>query len=324
MQDALAGRLRDLCTLAGRVPWWTQAAGSNVSVKGANELLIKASGRRLDEVRDRGAMASLAWPAVGRALRALSREPQSDAAADAAYRVALSAHLAAGSPPPSMETGLHALIDCREVLHLHALSAVALAHLSQHEPREVSRLFAAQSLSWRFVPATVPGWSLAAAVADGPAVDAWLLGNHGLVLAGDDVADKLRAYREVERAWAAEHPRRATIADVAAADAMQRPWLGGTAPLEPTLPDVAVFRADIEAITEPVANADGAGRRLRPPATSHARGPRELWAAHLALHEWLPTLSPLSAAYVDRVADLPQERWRRAQAAAGSQGEPRG
>ncbi len=100
---------------------------------------------------------------------------------------------------PSIETSLHALLPHRFVIHTHSVRTIAIAIRADAEARFRDRL---DGLSWAFVPYVFPGLPLTRAIKDAMGirpVDIIVMGNHGLVVAGDDLDATAALIEKVER-----------------------------------------------------------------------------------------------------------------------------
>jgi ribulose-5-phosphate 4-epimerase/fuculose-1-phosphate aldolase len=119
-------------------------------------------------------------------------------------------------PGASLETAMHAVLPQRVVLHVHCVNTIAWA------VRENAAIHLAQRLDglrWQWIPYVASGLPLArkiqSALAASTEIDVLVLGNHGLVVAGEDcgaVEDKLCDVRQ----RLAVQPRQAHPADYAA------------------------------------------------------------------------------------------------------------
>jgi hypothetical protein len=109
---------------------------------------------------------------------------------------------------PSIETAMHAVIRHRVVIHVHSINTIAWA-IRVDGPDQVKERLA--GLHWRWIPYAASGIPLAReigkAVASAQETDVLILGNHGLVVCGDDCCTAERLLREVERRLAIT-PRR--------------------------------------------------------------------------------------------------------------------
>jgi rhamnose utilization protein RhaD (predicted bifunctional aldolase and dehydrogenase) len=107
---------------------------------------------------------------------------------------------------PSIETTLHAVMSQRVVLHVHCVETIAQACLLDAPQRLAGAL---AGLDWVFVPYVRPGVSLAREMARHlrPKTNVVVLGNHGLVVAGDSAAEAAQLRAEVS--WRLARPPRA-------------------------------------------------------------------------------------------------------------------
>jgi rhamnose utilization protein RhaD (predicted bifunctional aldolase and dehydrogenase) len=143
-----------------------QGAGGNTSIKYADRLIVKASGTRLEDALTKNIFVDVSM-ADGLAM-------------------------ADGGPTPavdgvraSIETSLHAVIPHRVVAHLHALDILALGVRVDGEAILEERL---AGIRWAWVDYTKPGVGLAQSVKaalDSRPADVIVLGNHGIVVAGE-------------------------------------------------------------------------------------------------------------------------------------------
>lgn len=178
--------LRTVSARMGSDPALVQFAGGNTSVKDGEVMWIKASGTLLAEARLRDIFVPVDVAEMRSALAA--REPRADRPAEFL--------LGGGGLRPSIETSLHAVFARRVVLHVHCVNTIALAIRADAEARLAERL---AGLDWAFVPYAKPGAELAAQVDErlGPDTNVVVLGNHGLIVAGDSVAAARLAVTEV-------------------------------------------------------------------------------------------------------------------------------
>lgn len=154
-----------------------QGAGGNTSVKEGPRMWIKASGTQLQDALVMDIFVPVDWRAIA---NALTDDP---AQADRPDQFLLAKGLR-----PSIETSLHALLPARVVIHVHCVNTIALAMRGDAKAQIAARL---QHHEWAFVPYAKPGAPLALAVraAAGPETNVFVLGNHGLLLAANTVAD---------------------------------------------------------------------------------------------------------------------------------------
>jgi len=199
-----------LCARLGAEPWYTQGAGGNASQKRDGMLIVKASGRRLDQ-----ALQPAAWTVLR-----LAEARQIALAGGEDFTAAM-----LGPARASIETGLHALSTSRLVLHLHFVPALAEAIRCDGEAR-LGALLA--GLDWAWVRYARPGAPLAAACLSRPA-PIMLLDRHGIVLNGEDT-------QQISALLAGLEARLAARPDRCGLPANHR-----LARLPPCFPDQAVF-----------------------------------------------------------------------------------
>jgi rhamnose utilization protein RhaD (predicted bifunctional aldolase and dehydrogenase) len=201
-------RLLDLTQRVGNDPLLTQASTGNSSVKLDDILWIKASGKWMaDAVRD-DIFISLNLSEVVRDCVRRRVDPA------VRYRGA------------SLETALHAVLPHRMVLHLHCVDTIAWA-VRRDGPVQLQRLL--EGLPWQWIPYTASGLSLSGAIelalSTQARTDLFVLGNHGLVVCGENAAAIEDLLNEVRRRVAI-HPRKPHPPDYAALREMARnsPW----------------------------------------------------------------------------------------------------
>ncbi|MFL6840205.1 MAG: class II aldolase/adducin family protein [Bradyrhizobium sp.] len=173
--------LRSLSARIGHSPHLIQAAGGNTSLKARDTLWIKASGAWLKDAVAEDIMVPVTMSPLLSAVE--SRDPAADEP-QAFTNEALNPRRLR----PSIETTVHALMPQRVVLHVHCVHTISLAVQADCEAEAARRLV---DLRWAFVPYFRPGLPLALAIAERlrPGVDVLVLGNHGLVVAAETVAE---------------------------------------------------------------------------------------------------------------------------------------
>ena len=195
--DALAA-LRRLSRDIGRDRTLTQAAGGNTSLKRDGILWVKASGTWLAEAETRDIFVPVRIAPLLEALRT------GDARAEKATDFVAS-DLSDSALRPSIETAVHAAMPQPVVLHVHCVNTIAQAVLDDGEARIAWRLTEA-GLAGRFayIPYCRPGVPLARQIARiaSERIDILVLGNHGLIVAGTDLADAARRLDAVVAALA--------------------------------------------------------------------------------------------------------------------------
>lgn len=173
----------------GRDPELVQGAGGNSSLKHDGVLWVKASGKWLSEASADDIFVPVALDAA-RGIAASGNDDFSAAAlGDRKLR-------------PSIETGLHALLPHRVVLHVHSINVLCHAVVDAGEVAVRARL---NGMRWHWVPYARPGGPLTLAIASAMDIDsnepvALILANHGLIVAADTVEGVQRLLADVEGA----------------------------------------------------------------------------------------------------------------------------
>ena len=165
-----------------------QGGGGNTSYKSNNDFWVKASGTWLAQAETQDIFVHLPLDDVRGAMA--SDAPES----------ALLALVAAGGPRASIETSLHALMPQAVVLHVHSVNTIAVAARADAPSLLNERL---QGLAWAWVPYRRPGLPLTDAIREtlakaATAPDILILGNHGLVVAGNDCMSAEALLHQVE------------------------------------------------------------------------------------------------------------------------------
>ena len=160
--------------LLGNDSMLVQGAGGNVSWKEGDILWIKASGTWLADAEN----SEIFMPLSLVKIRQLIDEGVSDFTS-----ACLPSYLR-----PSIETSLHALLPHTIVVHVHAVEVIARA-VVDNAGAYLEKLLA--GLNWTWVDYVTPGLDLTIKIreiiANKSFPDVIILGNHGLVVAGESV-----------------------------------------------------------------------------------------------------------------------------------------
>src|SRR4051812_18710409 len=115
-----------LCRRFGKDPLRVQAAGGNVSVKtGRDELVIKASGSRLNQMTPSSGWAVADQTLISRSLPKIAAV-SSPSRRERSYAGLLGHASKTPGRRVSMETGFHAVLPETYVVHLHSLVGMLL------------------------------------------------------------------------------------------------------------------------------------------------------------------------------------------------------
>ncbi|NRQ15491.1 class II aldolase/adducin family protein [Ensifer sesbaniae] len=199
--------LLDLSARVGSDPLLVQGAGGNTSIKEGGTLWIKASGLWLAQARQRDVMVPVALDPL---LDALERD---DPATEKAQDFVIAERNPSGLRP-SIETTVHALMPQKVVVHVHCVETIATAVQTNGAAIAAERLAGFPHV---FVPYARPGLPLAKAISERleDNTSVLVLGNHGLVVAAETVADAASLLTDITRRLAGPR-RQAPTADLAA------------------------------------------------------------------------------------------------------------
>ena len=302
--------LLELCAKVGsKVPTWTQGAGGNISLKkeeaGEELLWIKATGLRLDSIREGFGLASLKrQPFLKWCANVSPLVKETDAENDYAKAINSFRGQPADRFRPSMETGFHAVLPGRYVAHFHSLAALLMAYQHKTKPTEWEGLFARAESTLRvcFLPALRPGWLLTQAIARAPHADAYVLDNHGVILQGD-TSEILLKWSWLEEKFCQAFGYSLTPDDPET-----------EIPLRLYFPDTAVFLDRLMPLLRAFGkNAGGETLyRFERNALDTQRDLAEIWQATQILYREQPDLPELPAEISRVVSTLPTETLRRA------------
>lgn len=185
-QEQEIWRLRDLSARVGSDPLLIQASNGNTSIKLDGVLWIKASGKWLANAMQEDLLMPLQLAEVNESL-----ENDTELAPRRGWESKLR---------PSIETAMHATLRHRVVIHVHSINTIAWAIRLDGPERLKERL---AGLRWQWIPYAASGVPLAReiqrAVRSAPETDVLVLGNHGLVVCGDDCTSAEKLLQKVEQ-----------------------------------------------------------------------------------------------------------------------------
>jgi rhamnose utilization protein RhaD (predicted bifunctional aldolase and dehydrogenase) len=184
--------LKALSARVGADPLLVQAAGGNTSLKRDGVMWIKASGTWLQHAETRDIFVPVA---IDPLLAALERnDPACETCADFVRDDLNSLGLR-----PSIETTVHASFAHRVVVHVHCIATISLAVREDGEAL-LGRML--DGFRWAFLPYRRPGLPLAMEIRKRlkPDTNVLVLGNHGLVVAAETVAEAEQLLDQVVRA----------------------------------------------------------------------------------------------------------------------------
>lgn len=286
------------CQDAGRRPLvWTQATGGEISFKENDQLLIKASGVRFDEVTRQNGLSALRLTEFRERTAGLFASPLS---ADQNYLRLLEettlTEPGLGIAPHA--AGFHALLPEKWVVHYHSLAAILMAHEHHHDPGAVTKWL---SKYWHsdvtFIDHETSGWPLTARISEQPQFTAYIIRNNGVVLQSDDEMFEAGGLIEEWEALEKKFCQHFGYADVLTLSASRSPVTSAiemlrempTGPMRAYLPDTKAYMQRLLAVLEK--NDDE--YKLLDEAWEKDRDACEIWLATQILYKTEPDLDEI-------------------------------
>ncbi len=184
--------LIQLSAAAAIAPAITQGGGGNTSFKNGNQMLIKASGFRLDEVSETSGFVAVNFQPV---IECLSKNSSEFTNPDAELKKLVNEAIIGDKTfLPSMETGFHAVLN-KCVIHTHPIVANLLLCTDEGE-NILKTIFKAEAII--ILSFLNPGYYLSKAIADLSSVPQIIfLKNHGLIVHGETVEGTIALQNKV-------------------------------------------------------------------------------------------------------------------------------
>jgi rhamnose utilization protein RhaD (predicted bifunctional aldolase and dehydrogenase) len=193
--------LIDVSARLGRDPLLVQAASGNTSVKIDGVLWIKASGKWLAHAAREEFLVPVDLVEIKSCIQRKT-EFVAQYTSPSGHRLV-----------PSIETAMHAVVQRSATIHVHSVNTIAWAVREDGPAHLADRL---AGLRWQWIPYVGSGLPLAQEVektfSNFPETEILVLGNHGLVVCGEDVRTAEELLFQVEKLLASE-PRRAPEPD---------------------------------------------------------------------------------------------------------------
>jgi rhamnose utilization protein RhaD (predicted bifunctional aldolase and dehydrogenase) len=193
--------LIDVSARLGRDPLLVQAGSGNTSLKIDGVLWIKASGKWLAHAAQEEILVPVDLVEIRSCI-----QRKTDFGAQ--YTSPSGRRLV-----PSIETAMHAVVPRAATLHVHSVNTIAWAVREDGPAHLADRL---AGLRWQWIPYVGSGLPLAREVektfSHSPETEILVLGNHGLVVCGEDARAAEELLSQVEKRLAIE-PRRAPAPD---------------------------------------------------------------------------------------------------------------
>lgn len=308
MSDSTKNELSQLCARVGAIiPAWTQGAGGNISIKENHSLWIKATGFRLDGVKTNSGIAQVDFRKMAQVLDAADWN-ESEAEQNYADLIQETTLTGPGLGRASMETGFHARLPEKYVLHFHSLASLLLCHEFKKNRSKVTDWLKRQTdLEWMMIEPCRPGWILSKRVSGNAAI--YFLESHGIILQGKS-SSVLEEWATVEKEFCRDFNYQELWELLSSKqDFAQLFKVYGTKaiPFKCYFPDVAVFSERLKSILE----KESSGMySFSFPAIQQDRDMAELWLATQMLYQFCPKFEEVPNEIASVVKDLPTEKLR--------------
>jgi hypothetical protein len=302
-------QLIQLCRTVGiNIPLWTQGAGGNISVKEENTLWIKATGCRLDEVSEDKGIAHVDYQKMAQVLLE-EKWNESEAESNYAKLIRECTLLGPGLGMASMETGFHALLPKKYVLHFHSLASLLIYHeLNKNKKRVMEWLENKTDVEFDFVEACRPGWVLSKKVKGNASI--YFLESHGIILHSDSDSI-LSLWTSLEKEFCRDfnYSELYSLLDLPKSfNELFERFAMKSMPFKCYFPDVAVFSERLDKVLK----KDSSGEYLFPRDLVKAdRDMAELWLATQLMFHFSPDFKEVPKEISSVVKDLPTEKLRR-------------
>jgi hypothetical protein len=302
-------KLSELCQKVGvKIPVWTQGAGGNISIKEENTLWIKATGYRLDEVNEAMGIAHVDYQKMA---QVLLKEKWGDFEGEDNYArlIRESTLPGPGLGMASMETGFHALLPKKYVLHFHSLASLLVYHeLNKNKKRVIEWFKDKTEVEVHFVEACRPGWALSKKIKGNASV--YFLESHGIILHSDSDSI-LSMWTTLEKEFCRDfnYSELYSLLDNPKSflELFER-FATKSMPFKCYFPDVAVFSERLEKVLEKEPSGE---YRFPKESIKTDRDMAELWLATQLIYHFCPEFQEVPKEISSVVKDLPTEKLRR-------------
>jgi uridine kinase/ribulose-5-phosphate 4-epimerase/fuculose-1-phosphate aldolase len=182
-----------LCKWLSLDPSLVQGAGGNVSVKSENGLIVKSSGVKMGDVN------------LHHGFTVCHFDGEFPSFADENEYTDFIKASSKDNNRPSMETGFHAILPKRVVVHTHPIHLNSIL-CSKEARATVKNIF--HDLTYEFVEYNRPGMNLANRLTDNVSNDILFLENHGLIVCSTSAQEAFETTERINnrcKRWLANH-----------------------------------------------------------------------------------------------------------------------
>lgn len=183
--SSIEKQVKEFCALIGADPLLVQGAGGNVSWKDEGVLWVKASGTKLSDAHVKNIFVPVDLESLKEAISSDNFEFKPEVIGDSRLI-------------PSIETYLHALIDCKYVIHLHAVEVLSVLVQDGCESLIKKKVGEDCIILEYHKPGPILAGEIKKAIANRDC-NTIFLKNHGLVLGGGELNEVLSKLNSILR-----------------------------------------------------------------------------------------------------------------------------
>ena len=298
--------------IGSKIPFWVQGPGGNTSVKQSQQLLIKSTGLRLDQVTESNGLSLLDLSKVLKSytLKFLQEAQEQDYSNLIKNKENLVEYHKTLNLP-SMETGFHISLNKKYVFHFHSLVSHFVFHELNKDADRVKKWFKDNTnLRCFFLPFCYPGLSLSKSLHEHPDYDIYFLDSHGVILNFDN-ADDLNLYIELEKSFCTSFGLNSLYKYFdKTVEQLLKEFENTSIPFKSYFPDTLVFQTEIKQQLLTYHKHDDTYSLRKDISASHANL-LEIWLATLILYTTKNDLESLGDEHMDSLRNMPTEVTRR-------------
>lgn len=295
--------------IGNKIPVWTQAQGSNLSLKdeSLNVMFIKPSGYRLDQVTTVKDLVALELNSLRKGLTPLFGVGGGPANEETYAKTINDSKTDKDSLlRPSMETGFHLALSRKYVFHFHSLAAIVMSfYYETQKEKMVEFLKSKTGLSYAFVDYATPGLELTQLLRANADKNIVFLKNHGVILNFDNT-NFIHLWESVEREFCENFLGNQKLTEFRMGDPL--PELETGVPLKILFPDFAVF---LQRLSKCLIRKESSDLWVfNPVLVASEKDMYEVWVAYVLLYASCSRLEVLDDSEVGKLSNLPTEKFR--------------
>ncbi len=286
-------------TVGRNVPVHTQGQGSNFSVKNIEKqtLLIKPSGYRLDEVRTPDHLVEINYGELKNRLNEI-RKSTSGSQETEYTNLLKEVRTTDSNLLASMETGFHALLPKKYVLHFHSLIAIIMASLWEGENAEF-QLWLQHQPNLEFCVYQRPGLELSLSLEQHQDFSFIVLARHGVICQSDS-ENIFEQWLSIEASFLKSFPAaKSCLKDI---DILKH-----SGKMRFFYPDIAVFAKELSLCLKKVSDDTYLWQGSSELSPKKLRNLAEIWNANLRLERTAYLLPEIPERDIRELSKLPSE-----------------